>query len=558
MGQSHSGTLRAFPQLALSIFAVAAIVLSLFALAAPVRAEHGDAHATEKFVTAVNGMAVSDPRGAGNEFVEVETGDLVTFTINVEANPSAAITVSDVYKKNQFEFVSATGTSCGAPADVAGDTKVDCTLTTNTTGEATLTLTFRVLAEGSSGEGCPTITNTAHVSGGGESLSDVAQVKVCNEPDLNVVKRDDDARALAGVSFTLTPQGGTPVTLMTNAQGMINFADVGSGTFTLTEAAPVGCVGIGTLTVVIANDGSVTVTNLPTSVTISGDTLTVVNTCGSPLNLVKRNQSGTALAGVSFTLTASGQTTGTTLATNAQGMLTFPDLDPGSYTLTEAAPAGCTGIGSITLSIAANGTVTLSAANAAVVVSGTPANTLTITNNCPSPTGTLSLLKVDNTAAAATRAGAVFTLTRSGFSATATTVAAGTASFAGLLQGDYSLAETTAPTGCTGLAGSITIRVAADGSVSTVGTLPTGVTFTSGTATLRVVNTCPVQQAVLGGNPTPTPTPVVRQGTLAGSLPNTAMEGPMTELPVIFLALLAIGSLGYLGRRNLVAVTKRR
>jgi uncharacterized surface anchored protein len=358
------------------------------------------------------------------------------------------------------------------------------------------------------------------------------------------------------VSFTLTPQGGTPITLVTNAQGMINFADAGAGTFTLSEVVPVGCVGIGTLTVVIADDGSVTVTNIPASVTVVGDTLTIVNTCGSPLNLVKRNQTGAALGSVSFTLTASGQTTGTTLVTNAQGMLTFPDLDPGSYTLTETAPAGCTGIGSITLSIAANGTVTLSAANAAVTLSGTPLNTLTITNNCPPPTGTLSLLKVDDSAAAATRGGAVFTLTRANFSATATTVAAGTASFTGLLAGDYSLAETTAPTGCTGFAGSITIRVAADGSVSTVGTLPTGVTFTSGTATLRVVNTCPVQQAVLGGNPTPTP--VVRQGTLAGSLPNTATDGPMTQLPVIFLALLTLGSLGYLGRANLAAVNRRR
>jgi hypothetical protein len=440
------------------------MVLALFALAGPVRAEHNDAHPTEKYVTAVNGVPVTDPnRGAGAGFIEVETGDLVTFTIVIaDQGAGSTVEISDVYKKNQFEFVSSSGATCQAPGVVDDqDNKVDCTVTTNASGDASLTLTFRVIAEGSSGEGCPTITNTAHVGGLEDRLSDVAQVKVCNEP-------------------------------------------------------------------------------------------------GFPLNLVKRNQSGAALGSVSFTLTASGQATGTTLVTNAQGMLTFPDLDPGNYTLTETAPPGCTGIGSITLSIAANGNVTLSAANAAVAISGTPLNTLTITNNCPPPTGTLSLLKVDDSAAAATRGGAVFTLTRANFSATATTVAAGTASFTALLAGDYLLAETTAPTGCTGFAGSITIRVAADGSVSTVGTLPTGVTFTSGTATLRVVNTCPVQQAVLGGNPTPTPTPVVRQGTLAGSLPNTATDGPMTQLPVIFLALLTLGSLGYLGRANLAAVNKRR
>ncbi|MBA2264295.1 MAG: hypothetical protein H0W10_06520, partial [Chloroflexi bacterium] len=40
MGQTSTGTLRAFPQLALSMLAVVALVLSLFALANPVRATH--------------------------------------------------------------------------------------------------------------------------------------------------------------------------------------------------------------------------------------------------------------------------------------------------------------------------------------------------------------------------------------------------------------------------------------------------------------------------------------------------------------------------------------
>ncbi len=67
----------------------------------------------------------------------------------------------------------------------------------------------------------------------------------------------------------------------------------------------------------------------------------------------------------------------------------------------------------------------------------------------------------------------------------------------------------------------------------------------------------------LGGNPTPTPVvptpaPVVRTGT-QGGVPNTAMEAPISdELPSALLALTAIVGLGYLGRRNLIAIRGRR
>ena len=61
-----------------------------------------------------------------------------------------------------------------------------------------------------------------------------------------------------------------------------------------------------------------------------------------------------------------------------------------------------------------------------------------------------------------------------------------------------------------------------------------------------------------GGGSTVVTTPV-RQGTLAGSLPNTAMDGsPVDQLPVMVLALFALGSLGYVAQRNIAAMNSRR
>ena len=204
--------------------------------------------------------------------------------------------------------------------------------------------------------------------------------------------------------------------------------------------------------------------------------------CPEQLNLVKESDEGGVLAGVSFTLTAEGETTGATMSTDAQGMITFSGLADGTYTLTETAPANCVGIGTITLTISADGEVTVLNQPASVTVNG---DTLTIDNDC---SGTVPLLKVDQ--AGVGRSGAVFTLTGvmgTTFSATASSGATGAASFTGLGAGNYSLAETTPPTGCTGFSGSVAITVATDGSV-TFGALPAGVTVVGGT--LRAVNTC--------------------------------------------------------------------
>lgn len=161
---------------------LAAAALLAFALATPASAEHRESHFVEKFVNAVNGESVTDPNlGAGAEFVEVQTGDLVQFRIRLTNQTEPTVTIRDVYKFNQFEFVSSEEGECGDPADVGSDDNaIECSVDVSETG-ANFLLTFRVISEAPEGEGCATITNTAHVEvgSGGDESSDVAQVQVC-------------------------------------------------------------------------------------------------------------------------------------------------------------------------------------------------------------------------------------------------------------------------------------------------------------------------------------------------------------------------------------------
>jgi hypothetical protein len=67
---------------------------------------------------------------------------------------------------------------------------------------------------------------------------------------------------------------------------------------------------------------------------------------------------------------------------------------------------------------------------------------------------------------------------------------------------------------------------------------------------------CITGGGTLPGNPATTP---VRSGTLASSLPNTAMDGsPVDQAPIVLLSLVALGSLAYVAQRNIVATRSRR
>lgn len=92
----------------------------------------------------------------------------------------------------------------------------------------------------------------------------------------------------------------------------------------------------------------------------------------------------------------------------------------------------------------------------------------------------------------------------------------------------------------------------ASGSFTVTASATAGLTLTGPSVfVVNVPEKLVCQSGTQAGNPTPAP---VRTGTLA----NTAMELPTSELPATLLALLAVASLGYLGHRNVLAARGNR
>lgn len=220
-----------------ALVSLIAAALLLVAVSAPVRAEHEDSHVAEKFVEAVNGQAVDDPnRGAGAGFVEVETNDLVQFRIRLRNQTGETVNITDVFKTNQFAFVSSEEGACDPPTASGQDSSIECSVNVVETG-ANFLLTFRVLTVPPPGEGCPTITNTAHIEGVANS-SDVAQVKVCGTesvrtPRIVVDKVVTGTGASTSESFSISVAG-TNSTITAAAQPTIVEVQAG-GTHTVAE-----------------------------------------------------------------------------------------------------------------------------------------------------------------------------------------------------------------------------------------------------------------------------------------------------------------------------------
>lgn len=184
---------------------------------------------------------------------------------------------------------------------------------------------------------------------------------------------DGGETGIAGVSITLTgiDDRGTPVTLTTTtaADGAYSFSGLRPGTYTITENQPAswdaGKTSAGTVIGTGSTPGAVTGTPISNSVqnivlgpggassannfgeihfpTLSGYVFVDANSNGS------REAGETAgITGVTVTLTGTddlGAPVSVTTITAGNGSYSFTGLRPGSYTVTETAPAGLTHTG---------------------------------------------------------------------------------------------------------------------------------------------------------------------------------------------------------------------
>lgn len=145
---------------------------------------------------------------------------------------------------------------------------------------------------------------------------------------------------LAGAVFEL--REGTMVigTTTSDSNGLVAFENILPGTYTLVETVvPPGFTATQTrYTVVVSEDGSITINNLPATGYILGNT-PFASTPSITITTVD-TQTQLPLAGAVFSLT-SGIGTVLQKTTDSTGMVVFNNLAPGSYTLTEtSAPVG--------------------------------------------------------------------------------------------------------------------------------------------------------------------------------------------------------------------------
>ena len=347
--------------------------------------------------------------------------------------------------------------------------------------------------------------------------------------DLVINKTSGASTALAGVTFTLTGTGFATRTDVTDASGQASFDDLPVGTYTLTETTPAGHQPAGPWTVTVSATGVVSVSGLTPN---QNGSFNIANQLIVPptgdLLINKTSGASTALAGVTFTLSGTGFTTRTDV-TDASGQANFDDLPAGTYTLTETTPAGHQPAGPWTVTVSATGVVTVSGLTANANGSFNIANQLIVT---VPPTGDLLINKTSGTAALA---GVTFTLTGTGFTTrTDVTDASGQANFDDLPVGTYTLSETT-PADFQA-AGPWTVTVSATGVVTVSGLTA------NANGSFTIVNTRAGTQGTVS---TPSPTPVVRTGTLTSTgVPNTATTADAGLTAVAVLGALMLLSAG--------------
>ena len=284
---------------------------------------------------------------------------------------------------------------------------------------------------------------------------------------------------VAGVTITLT--GGTlsaPVTVLTGATGTFTFPGLAAGTYTITQTQPTTPASTTGVDSAGTAGGDATVANVVSAIELgeaeeATDYLFAevpkVGTGGTVFEDTdgdgQLDAGEPGIAGVTVTLTGTSVVTGeeitpVVVTTNSSGVYTFPDLDPGTYTITETQPSGVAdgdeqnGTPEATVgddefadidltSVATSGGFNFGEA------SETGTGTGSIAGSVYTDTDNDGVMDTGETGIA----GVTITLTGTDdqsqpVSRTATTATDGTYSFTNLRAGTYALAETQ-PTGAT-------------------------------------------------------------------------------------------------------------
>ena len=349
--------------------------------------------------------------------------------------------------------------------------------------------------------------------------------------EVTLDKADLSGNALTGAEFTLrgefAAEGGVSegtVTERTVAveDGAVTLTGLVAGTtYTLTETvAPAGHELAGSFSFTVAADGTIApaegseqAAEGAAGYRIGADGITLAAS-DAPVEarLVKISTDGTPLAGAEFTLApaegsafADGSAESVTLTTGEDGTAALPaaQLVAGEkYVLTEtAAPEGYELAGSATLVVVADGTLTLAdgAPEAFSVSDDGGVAQVTVADELTE----LTVYKVDGNGEPL--AGAEFTLTEErawyenllaiffgeAESFTGVTDENGAVTFTGLVAGEnYILSETAAPAGYELVSDTLTVTVAADGTVSVAegAKLPAAFTLGADGVSITVVN----------------------------------------------------------------------
>ena len=378
---------------------------------------------------------------------------------------------------------------------------------------------------------------------------------------------DADGTSAAGFEFTLFDDEEAEVGAgTTGADGSLVFSDLPLGTYTLVETGgPEGsdCSVISASGEGVTFDEETGVITIVLTENNADVTVTVVNQCEQPptpeLGSITIIKNAIPDDGQDFAFTTTGAgLSNFVLDDDADAALpsqvTFDDLAPGDFTVTESATAGWD-LTSIDCSTGGSGDETTGTASITIV--GSENVTCTFVNEEEDVVGgELGSITIIKNAVPDAAQDFAFTTTGSGLSSFSLDDDADAAlpnqrTFSGLSAGSYTVVEGT-------VAGwTLTSITCSTGGSGNTGTGTASITLAAGqNVTCTFVNTqqqggTPPGGGTLPGNPPTT----VRQGTLA----NTAMDaGSTSSVPVALLALLMLSGLGVAGVAARAEVRRRR